>query len=213
VLRCQYTQLFSSCHDVLFTKVMTFLFPSTLFPVLSPLLLTSETQLTCFHHSYIPLLLLPLPLSLSPIHLTTLFALTYILNRPCIYCSLLLLILFASSCHWSGRCFIDFGEGHKEFASWWIPRLYTTSAGLNSSLGYSGGNSTDIANFIREVSNTTVAAFANAAIQGLKNRVAGTPEMMETRISNATGIGLGWIKSLLGRSEWTMPCTQYQIAL
>src|ERR1700709_2546765 len=57
--------------------------------------------------SYLPLLLLPLPLSLSPVHLILLLVLTYILNRPCIYCSLLLVILFASSCHWSNRCFFD----------------------------------------------------------------------------------------------------------
>jgi hypothetical protein len=137
--------------------------------------------------SFIPLLLLPLPLSLSPIHLTTLLILTYALNRPCIYCSLLLVILFASSCHWSGRCFwspyspstsvVYDSSIHSNDTSldavalppgwdwlpYFLPRLYTTPSSALLSDSHNITNSPDLASFFLDITNTTFSTLVSAA--------------------------------------------------
>jgi len=159
--------------------------------------------------SYIPLLLLPLPLSLSPIHLTIFLLLTYFLNRPCIYCSLLLVILFASSCHWSGRCFVDFSHspadegGLRSCAGWFWPRIY--------SQGPDRANAT-MADFVSEITNSTIAALANAAIDGTKRKFV-TSTSGERVMPYSAGIGIQWLRRLLGRHEWTLPCVGINIRL
>jgi hypothetical protein len=166
--------------------------------------------------SYLPLLLLPLPLSLSPIHLTIFLLLTYFLNRPCIYCSLLLVILFASSCHWSGRCFVDLGHSPPEegglgsYASWFWPRIYSQTIkhdGLPER-----GNATMLG-FLGEITNSTIAALANAAIDGTKQKFVRSTTSVERVVPYSAGIGIQWLRRLLGRHEWTLPCVGVNIRL
>ena len=169
--------------------------------------------------SYIPLLLLPLPLSLSPIHLTIFLLLTYFLNRPCIYCSLLLVILFASSCHWSGRCFVDFSHspaeegGFGSYADWFWPRIYARTLRHDSPTERSNATMVD---FLSEITNSTIAALANAAIDGTKRKF-GTPTTPTTSVERfmpySAGIGIQWLRRLLGRHEWTLPCVGVNIRL
>jgi Bladder cancer-related protein BC10 len=193
--------------------------------------------------TYIPLLLLPLPLSLSPVHLTTLLILTYILNRPCIYCSFLLLVLFGSSCAWQGgRCFwsvdTDFLYGTSNetaaasvinenlgWAAYFLPRLYTTppQAQLQS---YSTTNETAMTAFLAEVTGHTITGLASAAkgtgatlIDELKKKVMGTGAEAvieagtQSMANSANGIGTQWLKNLLGRSEWMLPCIGVRLVL
>ncbi len=193
--------------------------------------------------TYIPLLLLPLPLSLSPVHLTTLLILTYILNRPCIYCSFLLLILFGSSCAWQGgRCFwsvdTDFLYGASNetaaatainenlgWAAYFLPRLYTTppQAPLNH---YATTNETALTAFLAEVTGHTITGLASAAkgsgatlVDELKRKVIGTGAEAvfaagsHSIANSANGIGTQWLKNLLGRSEWTLPCVGVRLVL
>ena len=158
-------------------------------------------ELTCL--SYIPLLLLPLPLSLSPVHLTIFFLLTYFLNRPCIYCSLLLVILFASSCHWSGRCFLELNytsvqEGGLGYADWFTPAIYTQG----------GSNITEasFAEYVGQAINGTVAAMAGATFQEVKRKLTRSPGGLEPILSS--GIGLHWARRLLGgrMGGWSILC-------
>ena len=166
--------------------------------------------------SYIPLLLLPLPLSLSPIHLTIFLLLTYFLNRPCIYCSLLLVILFASSCHWSGRCFVDFGHVPTEdgivgsYVTWFWPRIY--SQAIKNSGSPEVGNTT-VVGFLGEIANSTIAALANAAIDGTKQKFVRSSAGVEKIMPYSAGIGIQWLRRLLGRYEWTLPCVGVNIRL
>jgi len=180
---------------------------------ISPEDLTSTQTLT--FHSYLPLLLLPLPLSLSPIHLTVLLVITYILHRPCIYCSLLLIILFASSCHWSNRCFIDFGyktpeEGGYGIAGWFLPRVYTTG---NSTAMIQHASNITLAEYVGNVTNQTVSSLAAAALEGLKNKILPGPGPLALHLPDTDGIGTQWLKSLLGRSEWILPCLNVKVAI
>ncbi|ERF74002.1 hypothetical protein EPUS_03816 [Endocarpon pusillum Z07020] len=179
--------------------------------------------------SYIPLLLLPLPLSLSPLHLTLLLLTTYFLNRPCIYCSFLLLILFASSCHWSGRCFVDFSssEGGYGYAEWFTPRLYTirskesglSSGSTNISGNGDGMSDPGVADFLNTTINHTISALAGAAFEEARKRLAPGSVLSSSNgdgsggLSESAGIGLGWLRSLLGRSEWTLPCVDIKVRL
>jgi len=169
--------------------------------------------------SYLPLLLLPLPLSLSPIHLILLLALTYVLNRPCIYCSGLLVILFASSCHWSNRCFIDFtqhGEETSSIASWFIPRLYTTAASMEV---VRQKNSTEIGGFLVDVTRSTASGIAHAVkdsasefLDEARRRITSGAAMPQMAPADA-GIGTHWLRYLFGRSEWTLPCVGVKVVL
>ena len=186
--------------------------------------------------SYLPLLLLPLPLSLSPIHLILLLSLTYILNRPCIYCSFLLIVLFASSCHWSNRCFFDLPsfssseDAANTIAAWFTPRLYTTGP----SAGAAHGNGTvaeEMSGFLTEVAQSTVVGLATAVKESATGMFAEARHKViastaSTAVATAmaasstpapslvdTGIGTHWLRHLLGRSEWTLPCVGVKLVL
>ena len=178
-----------------------------------PLDAVCEMLCTNTVRSYLPLLLLPLPLSLSPVHLILLIVLTYILNRPCIYCSFLLVILLASSCHWSNRCFIDFsqhGEETSSIAAWFIPRLYTSASSEQAN------STSDMGGFLAEVANSTVAGMSRA----LKDSASGMLEEARHKLTSTTpspvtdaGVGTHWLKYLIGRSEWTLPCVGVKVVL
>ncbi|EXX74071.1 hypothetical protein RhiirA5_414661 [Rhizophagus irregularis] len=61
---------------------------------------------------FIPLLLLPFPN--APPFFVLIFLVSYFLHqRPCVYCTILLLALFSSTCYWGqGRCWLDTNHGH-----------------------------------------------------------------------------------------------------
>ncbi|KAF3402149.1 hypothetical protein DPV78_004061 [Talaromyces pinophilus] len=177
--------------------------------------------------SWLPLLFIPT--NASPLFILSFVVLTYILHRPCIYCSALLLILFTSSCQWSDRCFVDLR------GDWFAPRFSPSSfvSSGNGSAIINGGNTTMVdsttaaarfgndsfASFVRDSLNSTATAVAGAAIEEFKRRtsvilangtVAGRqPQQQE----EWTGIGLEWLRSLLGRREWTIPCIDVKVQL
>jgi Bladder cancer-related protein BC10 len=209
--------------------------------------------------TYIPLLLLPLPLSLSPIHLTTLLILTYILNRPCIYCSFLLIVLFGSSCAWQSRCLWSAGSGYTYtagtantgnsgngtvssitddglggfgWAAYFFPRIYTTPLYTHthtySSYAYSPTNETTISAFLAEITSHTLTGLAAAAketgvsvLSDIKRKVVDSTAEAASYVSVSggplssfgSGIGTQWVKNLLGRSEWTLPCVGVKVVI
>ncbi|RPA99953.1 hypothetical protein L873DRAFT_1681949, partial [Choiromyces venosus 120613-1] len=72
--------------------------------------------------SWLPLLFIPT--SASPAFIVLFLICTYLFHRPCVYCSLIMLTLFSSSCYWSDRCFLDSNDGH-----WFEPRFLSSAAG------------------------------------------------------------------------------------
>ncbi|KAL1902799.1 hypothetical protein Sste5346_000710 [Sporothrix stenoceras] len=170
--------------------------------------------------SWLPLLFIPT--NASPTFIALFFVCTYFLNRPCVYCSFLLLILFLTSCNWSDRCFFDFGS------NWFEPRA-TVGAGA---VGASGG----CANCKNHTSHAAAAAASanNAthgtmsAIDDLHETVSMAVELMNSTVSTVagsavdqlaqtksewTGIGMEWLRSLLGRREWRIDCLDVCIRL
>ncbi|SCO80420.1 uncharacterized protein FRV6_04633 [Fusarium oxysporum] len=96
--------------------------------------------------SWLPLLFIPT--NASPAFIFLFFICTYFLNRPCVYCSILLLILFLTSCNWSDRCFFDLGS------NWFLPRPTVPSedVAFTSPSGDLAFNST-----VLDMANTTLS--------------------------------------------------------
>lgn len=168
--------------------------------------------------SWLPLLFIPT--NASPAFIFLFFVCTYFLNRPCIYCSFLLLILFMTSCNWSDRCFFDFSS------NWFQPRpgvSYFTDGTASFTCAEAGGcaetgaaagaaalsaveNMTATANATYLVAKDTVNATANAMMGAAAEQVA------QAR-SEWTGIGMEWLRNLLGKREWRIECLDVYIRL
>ncbi|KAI9840920.1 MAG: hypothetical protein M1838_003856 [Thelocarpon superellum] len=153
--------------------------------------------------SWLPLLFIPT--NASPAFILLFFLSTYFLNRPCVYCSILLVILFISSCHWSDHCFFDI------HGNWFEPRHLSSpfpnpisQPGNESSL-LPTNVSMENASILAAAADQTVAAVATAAVEEVKRRIHLRPEW--------TGLGVEWIRSLLGRREWRVPCLDVHIRL
>ena len=117
-------------------------------------------------NSWLPLLFIPT--NASPAFIILFFISTYFLNRPCIYCSILLIILFISSCHWSDHCFFDF------YSNWFEPRYLSSALPNPAKDVLEGGNDTatssDQVSFLVSTINQTAVALAEAAVQTIKKR-------------------------------------------
>ena len=144
-------------------------------------------MLTQVHPSWLPLLFIPT--NASPAFIFLFFVCTYFLNRPCVYCSFLLLILFLTSCNWSDRCFFDFGS------NWFQPRPAASQTAIE--------DADDAATAVAvEMLNSTAAALAGAAADHVARARA-----------EWTGLGMEWLRSLLGRREWRIECLDVYIRL
>lgn len=131
------------------------------------------------------------------------FFLTYFLNRPCVYCSVLLLILFISSCYWSDHCFFDIHSNWFEprHLSSPIPNPLTQASDRSGSATNTAGG----ASFLATAINQTATALATAVAEEVGRKIDIRPEW--------TGIGVEWIRSWLGAREWRIPCLDVYIRL
>jgi hypothetical protein len=67
--------------------------------------------------------------------------------------------------------------------------------------------------FISEITNSTIAALANAALDGTKRKFATSTASVERVMPYSAGIGIQWLRRLLGRNEWTLPCVGVNVRL
>ncbi|KAI8724470.1 hypothetical protein NCS52_00016200 [Fusarium sp. LHS14.1] len=140
--------------------------------------------------SWLPLLFIPT--NASPAFIFLFFICTYFLNRPCVYCSILLLILFLTSCNWSDRCFFDFGS------NWFLPRPGTPTHIPE----VDDAATVDFNSTVFDMVNTTASAIAKAASEDLAARRA-----------EWTGLGIEWLRNLLGKREWRIDCMDIYVRL
>ncbi|KAL2166672.1 hypothetical protein VTG60DRAFT_2335 [Thermothelomyces hinnuleus] len=153
--------------------------------------------------SWLPLLFIPT--NASPAFIFLFFLCTYFLNRPCFYCSFLLLILFLTSCNWSDRCFLDVGS------NWFQPRLAASHIYLPQS-GVEGEVTSNIE--ASENLHATVSAVVGEMLKTTAGALATTVTEQATRAKvEWTGLGLEWLRSLLGRREWRIDCLDLYIRL
>lgn len=145
--------------------------------------------------SWLPLLFIPT--NASPSFIFLFFVCTYFLNRPCLYCSVLLLILFLTSCNWSDRCFFDFGS------NWFQPRTGTDFAHAPGASHTTTSPEMETASAVMmDMVNTTAGALVTAAAE----------KVSQTRVE-WTGLGLEWLRGLLGKREWRVDCLDLYIRL
>jgi hypothetical protein len=158
----------------------------------------------CPHSSWLPLLFIPT--NASPSFIFLFFVCTYFLNRPCLYCSFLLLILFLTSCNWSERCFFDLSSNWfqpRPAASYvYLPGPTLLDAGKNITQQTTDDLDETVAAVLSDMVNTTAGAMATAV----------TDKIAQTRVE-WTGLGLEWLRSLLGRREWRIDCLDLYIRL
>jgi hypothetical protein len=165
--------------------------------------------------SWLPLLFIPT--NASPAFIFLFFICTYFLNRPCVYCSILLLILFITSCNWSDRCFFDFSS------NWFQPRPGGTILTSNNNNYYYNSNGTTasgggaVCSGGGSCSGSHGAMFDSAIVEMVSSTVrtlAGVAaENVASKNAEWTGLGMEWLRSLLGRREWRIDCMDIYIRL
>ncbi|RFU82098.1 hypothetical protein TARUN_100 [Trichoderma arundinaceum] len=142
--------------------------------------------------SWLPLLFIPT--NASPAFIFLFFICTYFLNRPCVYCSVLLLILFLTSCNWSDRCFFDLGS------NWFLPRPAAPAQFSPPDDDRFHGHAFNES--VVDMFNSTARAAARAAAE----------EIAVLR-NEWTGLGVEWLRTLLGKREWRIDCMDIYIRL
>jgi len=135
----------------------------------------------------------------SPIYLVLFISATYILNRPCVYCSLLLAILVISLFDFNSSWFEPrYSHPSRLFAVAPPPTTapYNGSALLPSAI-------MDTLDFVGGVINGTATSVVGSVIDSLKGKQA--PEV--SVVNDTVG---EWVKTLL-RKEWRISC--FDVAL
>lgn len=65
-----------------------------------------------------------------------------------------------------------------------------------------------LAGFVFETFNSTAKALASAAMDNAQQRLG-----LESKPEEWTGVGLEWLRNLLGQREWTLPCVDVKVRL
>ncbi|KAI0403475.1 bladder cancer-related protein BC10-domain-containing protein [Xylaria palmicola] len=164
--------------------------------------------------SWIPLLFIPA--NASPAFIFLFFVCTYFLNRPCVYCSILLLILFVTSCYWSDRCFFEFGS------NWFAPRMTSAvfESWIESHYPANANATTSAAATVAAVDPPAGSGgffFNGTAIESLNTTASALAGIAADEIARRriewTGLGIEWLRSLLGKREWRIECMDLNIRL
>jgi hypothetical protein len=113
----------------------------------------------------------------SPVYLVLFISATYFLNRPCVYCSLLLFILVVA--------LFDF------HTPWFDPPLAPDTAELALD-----GTLVETAGALAQAANHTAQALVKSAVDGVRGRMG--------QVDN--GKEYEWVKGLLGKKEWRIQC-------
>jgi hypothetical protein len=113
----------------------------------------------------------------SPVYLVLFISATYFLNRPCVYCSLLLFILVVA--------LFDF------HTPWFDPPLAPDTAELALN-----GTFVETAGVLAQAANHTAQAIVKNAVDGVRGRIGQTNGAKEYE----------WVKGLLGKKEWKIQC-------
>ncbi|KAF2182781.1 hypothetical protein K469DRAFT_585229 [Zopfia rhizophila CBS 207.26] len=136
--------------------------------------------------SWIPILFFLLRTNASPVYLVLFISATYFLNRPCVYCSLLLAILVVS--------LFDFHTAWFELplASEATEPAINGTTPLRDTIG-------ETASIVVSAANSTAQAMVKAVIDGLRAKTASASQA-------SGGASYEWVKGLLGKKEWRIPC-------
>jgi hypothetical protein len=138
------------------------------------------------------LLICRLRTNASPIYLILFISTTYFLNRPCVYCSLLLFILVVA--------LFDF---HTPWFESPLPAEAAAELAVNGTTPFRDSMFETVTVFA-EAANHTAQALFKTAVDGLRER---------TVPSGNGSAGYEWMKGLVGKKEWRIPCLDVLIRL
>ncbi|KAF2711213.1 hypothetical protein K504DRAFT_501130 [Pleomassaria siparia CBS 279.74] len=145
------------------------------------------TTMFCLR-SWIPILFFLLRTNASPVYLVLFISATYFLNRPCVYCSLLLFILVVA--------LFDF------HTPWFESPLSAGSAGpVEAAINGTSPLADTVfekAGILVSAANSTARAMIKAAVDGVKGKFT-----EEEQGSAAAGASYEWVSGL---KEWRIPC-------
>ena len=142
------------------------------------------------------------------------------------YCSFLLIILFLTSCNWSDHCFFDFSS------NWFQPRTLSDHTFASTACNTTASNATGACASCAGCHAHGAASALDGLAGGLGDEIRATVSMVSDMVSSSvpatvhsagqklvqarhewTGIGLEWLRSLLGRREWRIECLDIYIRL
>ncbi|KAF2243321.1 hypothetical protein BU26DRAFT_581444 [Trematosphaeria pertusa] len=143
--------------------------------------------------SWIPVLFFLLRTNASPVYLVLFISATYFLNRPCVYCSLLLFILVVA--------LFDF------HTPWFEAPLSseTTELALNGTTPFRD-TIFETAGVFAQAANNTAQALIKTAIDGIRDKSTGVSGLNG-------GVNYEWVKGLVGKKEWRIPCLDVLIRI
>jgi len=122
----------------------------------------------------------------SPVYLVLFISATYFLNRPCVYCSLLLAILVVS--------LFDFQT------AWFEPQLPTEESATSKNVTASFRDPLgETASIIASAVNSTAEIMIKTAVDTIRRKTPPVPQV-------SGGAGFEWAKGLVGKKEWRIPC-------
>lgn len=102
-------------------------------------------------------------------------------------------------------------EGGGGVADWFVPRIYTVGKQAAVSGGAGAALEGGMVELVGAAVNHTLSALAGAVFEQAKRRVS--PTSWSSGVPESAGIGLGWLRRFLGRSEWTLPCLDIKVRL
>lgn len=70
-----------------------------------------------------------------------------------------------------------------------------------------------LAGYVVEAMNTTTKALTGAAVEEVQRRFSTGGDGDGQEGWEWAGVGLEWLRSLLGRREWTIPCVDVKVRL
>ncbi|KAK5133364.1 hypothetical protein LTR08_007798 [Meristemomyces frigidus] len=154
----------------------------------------------CLRTWLIPIALL---VNANVIYVLLFLVATFIFERPCAYCSILLFVLIASVFDFHG----DWFEPR------WPPALTTESVtGALSSFVSANATNTDLvletASLAFSTINGTTGTLASAAVDGVRRRAGGGGSSVGT-----TGSGFEWLRGVLEKKQLRIPCLDVSISL
>lgn len=122
----------------------------------------------------------------SPVYLVLFISATYFLNRPCVYCSLLLAILVVS--------LFDFQT------AWFEPQLPTEQSSTSkNATALLRDPLVETASIVASAVNSTAETVIKAAVESIRRKTPPVPHVNG-------GAGFEWAKGLVGKKEWRIPC-------
>ncbi|KAK4631142.1 hypothetical protein CLAFUW4_03298 [Fulvia fulva] len=155
-------------------------------------------------------LLLVCLINQSPLYILLFLSANYVLQRPCVYCSILLFVLVFS--------LFDFSADI--FEPRWNENAFTTMSKTATSV--LGGNATfteavlETASLALSAVNGTGGSIASATIDGLRQRLMAeaAPVVSATASSTMNGTnGFVWLRTLTDKFQFRIPCLDVVVRL